>query len=79
MLIFCIGLVCVHKPNALCDECCDQKTKCEYPGKTSVRVGSGMGAGLLTKGQPVIMVPSPKCKSLEVRCQEVMVQECVMV
>src|SRR5258708_38436567 len=49
--------------------------KCEYPGKTNVRVGSGMGAGLPTKGWPIVVVPPPKCESLEVRHQEVMVQE----
>ena len=49
----------MHKPNA----------SCEYPGKTNVR------AGLPTKGQPVIVVPPPKCESLEVRRQEVTVQE----
>src|SRR5258708_32448878 len=75
MLIFGIGLVCVCKPNASCDECCAQRTKCEYPGKTNVGVGSGVGAGLPTKGQPVIVIPPPKCESLEVRCQEVAVRE----
>ncbi len=63
---FGVGLVCVHKLNASCDECCKQKMKCEYAGKTSIGVGSGMGAGLPTKGWPVVMVPSPKCESLEV-------------
>ena len=75
MLIFGIGLMCVCKLNASCNECCAQRMKCEYPGKTSIRVGSGMGTGSLTKGQPVIVIPPPKCKSLEVQCQEVMVQE----
>src|SRR5258708_3096918 len=77
MLILGIGLVCVHKPNALCDECHDWKMKCKYPGKTSIGVGSGTGVGSPTKGQPVVMVPSPKCKSLEVQCQEVVVGEWV--
>src|SRR5258707_3170225 len=49
--------------------------KCKYPGKTNVRAGSGMGAGSLTKGQPVSVVPPPKCESLEVQHQEVMVRE----
>src|SRR5258708_233945 len=49
--------------------------KCEYPGKTNVGAGSGAGAGLPTKGQPIVVVPPPKCESLEVRCQEVAVQE----
>src|SRR5260221_8080390 len=75
VLIFGVGLMCVCKLNALCDECCTWRTKCKYPGKTSIRAGSGMGAGLLTKGQPVIVVPPPKCESLEVRCQEVAVWE----
>src|SRR5258708_1976837 len=65
MLIFGIGLVCVCKPNALC----------EYPGKTNIGAGSGMGAGSLTKGRPVIVVPPPKHESLEVRHQEVTVRE----
>src|SRR5258708_6926637 len=65
MLIFGVGLVCVRKPNA----------SCEYPGKTNVRAGSGMGAGLPTKGQPIIVVPPPKCESLEVWRQEVAVWE----
>src|SRR5258706_196237 len=65
MLIFGVGLVCVRKPNALC----------EYPGKTNVRVGSGAGAGSPTKGQPVVVIPPPKRESLEVRRQEVAVQE----
>src|SRR5258705_3925520 len=73
--MFGIGLVCVRKLNASCDECCAQRTKCEYPGKTNVGVGSGVGAGLPTKGQPVIVIPPPKCESLEVRCQEVAVRE----
>src|SRR5258708_4772947 len=75
MLIFGIGLVCVHKPNALCDGCHARRTKCEYPGKTSIRVGSGVGAGLPTKGQPVSVVPPPKCESSEVQHQEVTVWE----
>src|SRR5258708_6333686 len=65
MLIFGVGLVFVCKLNA----------SCEYPGKTNVRAGSGMGAGLPTKGRPVIVVPPPKCESLEVQHQEVMVWE----
>src|SRR5258705_13948151 len=77
MLIFGIGLVCVHKLNALCNECCARRTKCEYPGKTNVRVGSGVGAGLLTKGWPIVVIPPPKCESLEVWHQEVMVWEWV--
>src|SRR5258708_874417 len=75
MLILGIGLICVCKPNALCDKCHDWKTKCEYPGKTSIGVGSGVGVGSPTKGWPVIMVPSPNHESLEVRCQEVAVWE----
>src|SRR5258706_1624417 len=75
MLIFGIGLMCVHKPNASCDECRARRMKCEYPGKTNVGAGSGMGAGLPTKGQPVIVVPPPKRESLEVRHQEVTVRE----
>src|SRR5258708_3584132 len=49
--------------------------KCEYPGKTNVRAGSGVGAGLLTKGWPIVVVPPPKCESLEVQRQEAVVQE----
>src|SRR5258706_6224034 len=75
MLIFGVGLVCVRKLNALCNECHAWRMKCEYPGKTNVRVGSGMGAGLPTKGWPIVVVPPPKCKSLEVRHQEVAVWE----
>src|SRR5260221_2749426 len=73
-----IGLVCIHKPNASCDACCDWKMKCEYPGKSGVGAGSGAGASSGTgmsspmKGRPVT---SPKCKSLEVRCQEIAVWE----
>src|SRR5258708_32996843 len=61
--------MCVRKPNASCDECRTQRTKCEYPGKTNVR------AGLPTKGRPIVVVPPPKHESLEVQCQEVAVQE----
>src|SRR5260221_1605685 len=57
--------MCVRKPNALC----------EYPGKTNVGAGSGAGASSPTKGQPVVVVPPPKHESLEVRRQEVVVQE----
>src|SRR5260221_10759258 len=69
MLIFGVGLVCVRKLNASCDECRARRTKCEYPGKTNV------GAGSPTKGRPVIVVPPPKHESLEVRHQEVVVWE----
>src|SRR5258708_16493741 len=62
--------VCVCKPNASCDECQSKRTKCEYPGKTNVRVGSGTGAGSLTKGRPIVVVPPPKHKSLEVTVWE---------
>ena len=72
-----IGLMCVRKLNALCDACHDQKMKCEYPGKSGIRMGSGVGVGSPMKGQPIIIVPSPKCKSLEVWCQEIVVQEWV--
>src|SRR5258707_10585977 len=75
MLIFGIGLMCVCKLNASCNKCCTQRMKCEYPGKTNVGVGSGVGAGLLTKGWPIVVVPPPKHESLEVRHQEVVVQE----
>src|SRR5258708_10797770 len=67
--------MCVRKLNASCDECCTRRMKCEYPGKTNVGAGSGTGAGSPTKGWPIVVVPPPKCKSLEVQCQEVMVQE----
>ncbi len=60
VLILGIGLACVHKLNASCDECCEWKMKCEYPGKTGIIMGS------LTKSQPIIIIPSPKHKSLEV-------------
>ena len=72
MLIFGVGLMCVCKLNASCDECHAWRMKCEYPGKTSIGVGSGvgagsgMGAGSLTKGWPVIVIPPPKHESLEV-------------
>ncbi len=75
--MFGVGLVCVCKPNALCDECCTWRTKCKYPGKTNVRAGSGVGAGSLTKGWPIVVIPPPKHESLEVQCQEVMVREWV--
>ena len=52
-----------------CSKCHKQKTRCEYPGKPNA------GGGLPMKGQPVVLVSSPKCESLEVQCQEVMVQE----
>src|SRR5258706_15364942 len=61
--------MCVCKLNALCDECRTRRTKCKYPGKTNV------GAGSPTKGRPIVVVPPPKRESLEVRHQEVMVQE----
>ncbi len=57
------------KPNASCDECHTWRTKCKYPGKTNV------GAGSLTKGRPIVVVPPPKCESLEVQRQEAVVQE----
>src|SRR5258708_31451919 len=57
--------MCVRKPNA----------SCEYPGKTNVGAGSGMGAGLPTKGRPVVVIPPPKRESLEVQRQEVAVWE----
>ena len=69
--------MCVCKPNASCDECHTQRTKCEYPGKTNVRVGSGTGAGSLTKGWPIVVIPPPKRESLEVQHQEVVVWEWV--
>src|SRR5258707_3488459 len=75
MLILGIGLMCVRKPNALCNKCRARRTKCKFPGKTNIGAGSGMGAGSPTKGRPVIVVPPPKHKSLEVRHQEVAVQE----
>src|SRR5258708_11499052 len=34
-----------------------------------------MGAGSPTKGQPIVVVPPPKRKSVEVQCQEVAVWE----
>src|SRR5258708_3626801 len=40
VLIFGVGLVCVCKPNASCDECRARRTKCKYPGKTSIGAGS---------------------------------------
>src|SRR5258708_36824573 len=49
--------------------------KCESPGKTNVGEGSGTGGGLPTKGKPIVVVPPPKCESLEVRHQEVAVRE----
>src|SRR5258708_36928203 len=67
--------MCVRKPNALCDKCHAQRTKCEYAGKPNIGVGSGAGAGSPTKGQPVIVIPPPKRESLEVQHQEVAVQE----
>src|SRR5260221_13135594 len=53
--VFGIGLVCVCKLNALC----------KYPGKTNVGAGSGTGAGLLTKGRPVIVIPPSKHEGCE--------------
>src|SRR5260221_6404338 len=67
--------MCVRKPNALCDECHTRRMKCEYPGKTNIGVGSGVGAGAPTKGRPVVVVPPPKRESLEVWHQEVAVWE----
>src|SRR5260221_2228882 len=75
MMIFGIGLMCVQKLNASCDKCRAWRTKCEYPGKTNVGAGSGAGAGSPTKGRPIVVVPPPKRESLEVRRQEVAVQE----
>src|SRR5258708_6875365 len=75
VLILGVGLVCIHKLNASCDECCARRTKCKYPGKTNVGAGSGAGAGSPTKGRPIVVVPPPKCESLEVRHQEVAVRE----
>src|SRR5258708_18160390 len=81
ILMVGVGLMCIHKPNALCDACRDQKMKCEYPGKSGIGVGSGAGAssgtGMSspTKGQPIVIVPSPKHESLEVQHQEIAVWE----
>src|SRR5258707_9365812 len=81
ILMVGIGLMCIRKPNTSCDACHDWKTKCEYPGKSGVGVGSGTGVSSgtgtssPTKGQPVVIVPSPKRESLEVRCQEIVVWE----
>ena len=50
ILMVGIGLVCICKLNALCDACHDWKTKCEYPGKSGIGMGSGVGAGSLVKG-----------------------------
>src|SRR5258708_23621905 len=81
ILMVGIGLVCIRKPNASCDACRDWKMKCEYPGKSGIGAGSGVGVssgvGMSSpmKGRPVIVVPSPKCKSLEVQHQEIMVRE----
>src|SRR5258708_9253037 len=83
ILMVGIGLMCVCKPNALCDACHDQKTKCEYPGKSGVRAGSGAGVSSGTgmsspmKGRPVVIIPSPKLESLEVQHQEIAVWEWV--
>src|SRR6266436_2225893 len=77
MLIFGVGLMCVRKLNASCNKGHTRRMKCEYPGKTNVGAGSGTGAGSPTKGRPVIVVPPPKCESLEVQHQEVAVWEWV--
>ncbi len=67
-----IGLVCICKLNASCDACHDQKMKCKYPGKSGIGTGSGvgvssgMGMSSPMKGQPIIVIPSPKHESLEV-------------
>src|SRR5258708_5617459 len=58
--------MCVCKLNALCNKCHAWRMKCKYPGKTNVGVGSGMGAGSLTKGWPIVVIPPPKHESLEV-------------
>src|SRR5260221_12944433 len=81
ILMVGIGLMCIRKPNALCDACRDWKMKCEYPGKSGIGVGSGVGvssgAGTSSpmKGRPIIIIPSPKHKSLEVQHQEIVVWE----
>src|SRR6266436_4411323 len=77
ILMVGIGLVCIHKPNTSCDACHDWKTKCEYPGKSGIGAGvsSGTGTSSPMKGRPIIVVPSPKHESLEVRCQEITVRE----
>ena len=81
ILMVGIGLMCIRKPNTSCDACHDQKMKCEYPGKSGIGVGSGAGVSSGTgmsspmKGQPVVVIPSPKHESLEVQCQEIAVWE----
>ena len=50
ILMVGIGLVCVCKLSSLCDACHEQKTKCKYPGKAGIGMGSGTGAGLPMKG-----------------------------
>src|SRR5258708_3003331 len=52
-----------------------KQAECKFSGKTNGGVGCGMGGGWPSKGQAIVVVPPPKCKSLEVRHQEVMVWE----
>ncbi len=58
ILMVGVGLVCIHKLNASCNACHDQKMKCEYPGKSGIRMGSGTGVGSPMKGQPIIVILS---------------------
>ena len=66
-LMVCIGLRCVRKPNAQCDECHIKKTRCDYP-RPSVNVAAP------SMSRSGVNVPQPWHKSLEVQCQGIAAQ-----
>src|SRR5258708_30551458 len=49
-----------------------RKTKCEWPSK-SAKPSTSMSSP--TRDWPIVLVPTPKWESLEVRCQEIAVWE----
>ena len=59
ILMVGIGLMCIHKLNALCNACHDQKMKCKYPGKSGVGAGSGVGASSGTGASSGMGTSSP--------------------
>ena len=62
----CVGLRCVCKPNAWCDECRVKKTRCDYPCPL-------VNVAAPSTSQSSVNVPRPQCKSLEVQHQGIAV------
>ena len=58
--------MCIHKPDQACNLCHVRKTKCEWPSKSAKPSTS---ASSPTRDRPVVLVPTPKWESLEVRLE----------